>query len=126
MQKSLGELIEEYQELPSICASVKLNDEESIKQHNKAIKRMQRIAKSIDKNYGFEGAKEFFKLIDIQEGSQHLWVAMHLLEYMEFEDEMEQIALGIIKKAAEGTSVGAIGYQQWLKDYVPNKEGLDE
>ncbi len=115
----IDNLIEEYRNLPKICAKIDYADKKSVKANNKAVSRMYKIVDLL--NQDSIGFARFKELLDINEYKTNLWVATHILEKMNPEKDTERKALNIIQDAAAGNDILALGYQTWLKNYKKNK-----
>lgn len=76
---------------------------------------MYQIVETINIQFGTDGIQKLKPLLDIADLRTNLWIATHLLEKVSLDKETENKALDIIKKAAEGNDLSALGYQYWLR-----------
>jgi hypothetical protein len=111
------DLIQEYIELTKICASTDYADKKSVRLHNKSVDKMYKIAEKI----GYEQTKatidDFAKLLDITQNKTNVWTAVHILERIPVDKTIEEKALGIIKKQADGDTADSMGFKIWLENY---------
>ena len=114
----LPELLAEYKTLPAQCANTNYADADSIKAHNKAVRRMQRLAERIAQSYDLEGAYALAELLEVTEDGTAEWAAQHLLENFDVDETIGERALAVMEKAAEGDSVEAMGRKAWLLGYM--------
>lgn len=112
----LDDLLEKYIEQAKICFQVDYGDKNSVKAHNKAADKMQKIVGLIDHNYGEEGVKRFSDLLDITEYTTNVWAAVHVFNNLKADNDSRRKALQIIRNIAKGDDVNALGFQHWLKE----------
>lgn len=110
-------LIQEYIELTKICASTNYGDKKSVRLHNKSVSRMYEIAEKISYKQTTETIDDFAKLLDINDNKTNVWTAVHILERVPADKTIEEKALKIIKKQADGDSADAMGFKIWLDNY---------
>ena len=110
-------LIHEYLELTKICASTEYADKKSVRLHNKSVDKMYEIAEKIGYKQTTETINDFAKLLDITENKTNVWTAVHMLERIPVDRTIEEKALAIIKKHAEGDTANAMGFKIWLDNY---------
>lgn len=115
---NLIELIEDYKKMVQICNSIDYSDKKSVKNNNKAVKRMYQIVNIIKEEFGENGIYEFGKLLDNHDDRTKLWASVQMLEKMAVDSITEQKALTIIKKEA----LQSIGMEYWLKSYQEKKK----
>lgn len=115
----LEELIDEYKKMSSICYKTDYEDKKSVKQHNKAVDRMYEIINYINLHYSKRGVNEFASLLHVKVNRTNIWAAVQILEKMNVDDDIEKIALSIIKEEAEQS----VGMEYWLKEYM-NKNNI--
>jgi hypothetical protein len=115
---SLDELVSEYRGLPQFCENVNYADEAAIKKNNHSVKRMIKIVKSVHKNFGIAGVQKLKPLLDIEEHKTNLWIATHLLEEVDVDQQLEEKALAIIRRVSATDPVLKVGYEHWLKMYL--------
>ncbi len=111
------DLIHEYLELTKICASTEYADKKSVRLHNKSVNKMYEIAEKIGYEQTTETINDFAKLLDITENKTNVWTAVHILERIPVDRTIEEKALAIIKKQAEGDTANAMGFKIWLDNY---------
>ena len=110
-------LIQEYIDLTKTCASTDYGDKKSVKLHNKSVNKMYEIAEKIGYEQTTETIDDFAKLLDITENKTNVWTAVHILERIPVEKALEEKALGIIKKQADGETAEAMGFKIWMNNY---------
>jgi hypothetical protein len=111
------DLIQAYIELTKICASTDYADKKSVRLHNKSVDKMYEIAEKIGCNQTTETIDDFAKLLEIDDNKTNVWVAVHILERIPTDKTIEEKALKIIKKQADGDLPDAMGYKIWLDNY---------
>jgi len=116
MADEMRKLLNRYEELARIHASIDYGDLRSVKQANDAVDEMISISRNVSL-MGEGGLEAFMTLLDIPANKVHLWAAHHILEYMNFSVSLEQRALGIIREHAKDESANAFGERWWLKDW---------
>ena len=114
-------LIEEYLKLAEICALTDYADKNSVKRHNKSVKRMYEIVEKIGCKQTTETLDDLTKLLDIDIHRTNIWAAFQLLDRISVDKSIEQKALNIIKPLAEGDSAEAMGTKIWLNNYKVRK-----
>jgi hypothetical protein len=114
---TLDQLIQEYKTLPQFCDQVNYSDEASIKKNNHAVKRMAKIVSTINSKFGPAGLHKLKPLLDIDEHKTNLWIATHLLEKADVDQQIEEKALAIIKRVSATDPLLKVGYEHWLKLY---------
>ena len=123
MVDELKELLNRYEELAGIHASIDYGDSRSVKRANDAVDEMISISRDVSV-MGEAGLNAFAALLDVSTNKANLWAAHHILEYMGFSKSLEQRALGIIRENAKGESPDAFGEQLWLRDWAEkHKQG---
>ena len=55
--------------------------------------------------------------LDVEEHKTNLWIATHLLESVEVDQELEEKAIAIIKRVSAKDPLLKISYDHWLKMY---------
>ncbi|MCX6718861.1 MAG: hypothetical protein NTZ38_00560 [Candidatus Taylorbacteria bacterium] len=118
---TLFELIKEYKNQVIICSRINYTDKQSVDVNNTAVERMYGIVDTINSEFGRDGLREFAMLLDIKDYNTNVWSAVHLLENMKHDHELEEKALEIIKEAAKNKDVKGLGYRHWLKTYASKK-----
>ena len=111
------DLIQEYLELTKTCALTDYGDKNSVRLHNKSVNRMYEIAEKIGNEQTIETIDDFAKLLDIADNKTNVWTAVHILERMSVDKKIEEKALQIIKRQADGESADAMGFKIWLDNY---------
>lgn len=114
-------LIDEYKECAHVHYNIDYADENSVICGNNAVKTMIDIAKSINNMYP-EKIEEFSFLLFNDKDEIDIWVAHHILEYMNYTSAMEHKALSIIKKYARKNTIEGLGNRMWLKEWQKNKK----
>ena len=114
---TLDQLIEEYKNLPQFCDNVNYADEAAIKKNNQSVKRMIKIVKAVVSKFGAGGVHKLKPLLDVEEHKTNLWIATHLLESVEVDQELEEKAIAIIKRVSAKDPLLKISYDHWLKMY---------
>ena len=110
-------LIEEYLDLTKTCALTDYGNKKSVRQHNKSVDRMYEIAEKIGYEQTTETIDDFAKLLDFADNNTNIWTAVHILERIPVDKTIEEKALTIIKKQADGDTVEAMGFRIWLDNY---------
>lgn len=110
-------LIEEYKMLTATCAATDYGDKSSVRKHNKSVDRMYEIVEAIGYEQTNETPEQFAGLLDISDNKTNLWAAIHILERLPTDSDIEKRALEIIRTATKGESADAMGYQSWLEDW---------
>ena len=112
-------LVEEYYMLVSEVVSNKesVHDNKTAEEHNNKVNRMCAIAMIIEQAAP-ELKSDFFKLISNENSEIRLWVAHHILEYMNYDRYFRKCALREIRhKARMDHTVYGFGERVWLKDW---------
>lgn len=87
------------------------------KDHNRKVMRMRSIAGEIEKDYS-ELKDKFCDLLSHEELGVRLWVAHHVLEVMNCEQNQRKAALTIIRyEAKTNKTANGFGEKIWLKDW---------
>jgi hypothetical protein len=115
---TIVDLIEEYEKMVQICNRINYSDKKSVKNNNKAVKRMYQIVNIIKEEFGKNGIYEFGKLLDNNDERTKIWASVQMLEKMDVDSITEQKALIIIKKEA----LQSVGMEYWLKSYQEKKK----
>jgi hypothetical protein len=110
-------LIEEYKTLTANCANTDYSDKLSVKKHNITVKRMYEIIDSIRGEKTNETIVEFKGLLDLTLNKTNLWAAIHLLERITLDTDLENKAIKIVEAAAKRNDNEAIGYQIWINEW---------
>ena len=113
-------LIEEYLEKTLWIANETketYGDKKSVAKHNRYATRMRSIALQIHEKSP-ELKFEFSKLLTHDNDDVRIWVAHHILEVMQFEDDIRKEALNIIYKASKKNSVDGYGNKIWLENWL--------
>lgn len=110
-------LIQEYTELTKICASTDYGDRKSVRLHNKSVERMYEIVEKIGYEQTTETIDDFAKLLDAADNKTNVWTAVHILERIPADKTIEEKAVTIIKKQADGDTAEAMGFKIWLDNY---------
>jgi hypothetical protein len=116
MMDEMKKLLNRYEELARIHASIDYGDLGSVKKANNAVDEMISIARDVSL-MGEIGVEAFATLLEVSTDKVNLWAAHHILEHMIFSKSLEQRALGIIRENAKGGSPDALGEQWWLEDW---------
>lgn len=111
-------LIKEYIELAKICASTDYGDKIAVRLHNESAKRMYEIAERIGYENASETNSDFAKLLDITDNKANVWAAIHILEHIPANKTVEEKALKIIQKHAEGDSIESMGLKIWIDNFT--------
>src|SRR5688500_2808542 len=101
MVDELRELLNRYEELAGIHASIDYGDSRSVKRANNAVDEMISISRDVSL-MGEIGLEAFATLLDVSTNKVQLWAAHHILEHMNFSKALEQRALGIIRENSKG------------------------
>ncbi len=110
-------LIEEYKALTENCAVTDYGDKASVKKHNKSVNRMYEIVEAIKNEQSEKAIKQFTELLYIEDNNTNLWASIHSLERLPIDAATIEMALDIIRAAAQNDSADAIGYQSWLDNW---------
>ena len=78
---------------------------------------MYEIVEAIGYEQTNETPEQFAGLLDISDNKTNLWAAIHILERLPTDSDIEKRALEIIRTATKGESADAMGYQSWLEDW---------
>ena len=92
---------------------------ESVKKYNRLSDRNRKIASDIDTKYP-ELKSAFYELLSSDESEVRAWVAHHILEVMNYENEYRKAAFEEIVRIAKGSGVDALGNAMWLKRWLDN------
>jgi hypothetical protein len=115
----MHEMIEEYRQCASICATTDYGDKKAVRRHNQAVDKMYRIVETAAK----QGSAAVSVLIPLlEEPPCAKWLAHQLLEKTETDPETELKCLAIIEALSKGEGPGALGEQYWLRDYRKKKD----
>jgi hypothetical protein len=114
MVDKMKTLLNRYEELARIHASIDYGDLRSVNQANNAVDEMISISRDVSQmgEIGLEAS-----LLDVSTSKVHLWAAHHILEHMNLGKSLEQRALGIIRENAKGEGPDALGDRWWLKNW---------
>jgi hypothetical protein len=118
---TVEELVNEYRELPKNCYDVDYSSPDAIKLNNDSVKRMYKIVQQLNKEFGAKGIEKIKPLLDVTTHRTNLWIAVHLLEKGNPDQETEKKALGIIERFSNGDDLLAAGYKSWLKAWKAKK-----
>ena len=113
----IQDLIDEYKTLAAVCADTNFGSKVSVKRYNKAVDRMREIAKAVDKEETAERVDNLAQLLDIEENKINLWAAIHLLEFIPINKEIEIKALSVIEKASLQNGAESCRFQVWLEEW---------
>ena len=116
MVDEMKELLNRYEELARIHASMNYGDSRSVEEGNDAVSEMISISREVSR-MGEKGLEAFATLLDVSTNNAHIWAAHHILEHMNFSKSLEQRALGIIRENAKGEGPDALGDLWWLRDW---------
>lgn len=115
-------LIKEYLDLVTSIVSVKefienISFSDFRKEYNAKVTRMRTIAIEIEKTYS-EYKDEFCKLLFHEDKGVRIWVAHHILEVMNCEQNYRKLALREIRNNARtDKSANGFGEKVWLKEW---------
>ena len=113
----IQELVDEFQTLAAVCANTNFGNKVSVNRYNTAVDRMREISKEISKEVPSEGVDDFAKLLEVEENKINLWAAIHLLEFVPINKEIEIKALNVIEKASSENNAEACRYRVWLEEW---------
>ncbi|MCF2874787.1 MULTISPECIES: hypothetical protein [unclassified Tenacibaculum] len=113
----IDKLKKEYLNLTKTCVEVDYSDKKSVNRNNSAVARMYEIINLFSEKNNKTEILNFAELLTVKENKTNLWVATQMLEKLKVDNKTEQIALKIIKKAANGNGAEAMGFQSWLTEY---------
>ena len=113
-------LIEEYLEKALYIANETkeiYSDKKLVAKHNRFAKRIRNIAILIQEKNP-ELKNEFSMLLEHDNDIVKIWVAHHILEVMQFEDDIRKKALNIIYKSSKQNSTDGFGDKIWLENWL--------
>lgn len=112
-------LVQEYFALVSEVVTYRetVYDGVTAEKHNQKVKNMSAIATEIEQNFP-ELKNDFYKLLSNDNNEIRLWVAHHILEYMNYDQYFRKNALNQIRRMArtDKTAYG-FGEKMWLKNW---------
>lgn len=89
-----------------------------VQQNNNLANRARNIASEIERKYP-EMKITFYQLLFDENLSVRMWAAHHILEVMNYNDELRKNALKEIAFTAENdTGIDGIGNKMWLKSWL--------
>ncbi len=93
------------------------DNKKTVKTNNKLAERLRVIAFEIDSEYP-ELKPNFYQLLFHEKSTVRLWVAHHILEVMNYDDECRRTALKEIKYIVKhDRSIEGLGNKMWLKEW---------
>lgn len=119
--KAYEKLLEEYKECAKIHNDIDYADKSSVKKGNNAVVNMISIAKTINNVYS-ERIEEFSILLNDDKDKIDIWVAHHILEYMNYTENIQYRAISVIKKYSKENTTDGLGNRMWLKEWQKNKK----
>ncbi len=110
------EYVEAVQEIDGI-QETGLDNRKKVKQNNKLATRLRAIASGLD-NGNPEMKSNFYQLLFHENASVRNWVAHHILEVMNYNDECRAKALKqIAYTATHDKSINGLGNKMWLEQW---------
>lgn len=109
-------LIKDYLLSFAIAQTTDYQIKSSVAKHNRAMNKCRKIATEIQINY--PELKESFADLLNKEPEMSLLVAHHIIEVMQYPDNIKSKALSIIKEKSKEDSTEGLGNKMWLKDYL--------
>jgi hypothetical protein len=112
-------LVEEYLRLVTEIVDFRTNvyDRNTAEEHNRKVERMRVIAAEIEKCYP-ELKNEFCRMLSHNNKDIRIWVAHHILEVINCEQNYRRLALREIRyRARADKSPYGFGEKVWLKDW---------
>ena len=116
-------LIDEYKLLAHVCAHTNFGNPQSVRRYHDAVDRMTEIAKEIQNGESAESVEDFAKLLEVVKNRTNIRAAIHLLERIPVEKDLEAKALKVIEEASCENNLEALRYQVWLKEWKEKKRG---
>jgi hypothetical protein len=108
-------LIIEFKENARTYAEIDHSDKISVKNGNKAVKRMLQIAHSLNDKGDID---QLVSLLGIKENKIDLWVAHFLLDQLKESGKLVNKSLSVITEYANGYDIGAHGEKMWLQSWL--------
>lgn len=94
-----------------------LNSNSKVKKNNKLADKIRKIAIEIEQEHP-DTKYAFYQLIFHENPSVRIWVAHHVLEVMNYDNECKSGALKeIAYVAAHGSGVNSLGNKMWLTNW---------
>ena len=94
---------------------------ESVKKYNRLSDRNRKIASDIDTKYP-ELKSAFYELLSSDESEVRAWVAHHILEVMNYENECRKAAFEEIVRIAKGSGVPIQEVNRILKQFETTRK----
>lgn len=124
IKNTFNNLICEYKKFAEIYYNIHNNfdlNKKSVRRANNSVNKMIKISKYINSKYP-QRINKFADLLNCKEYKINNWVAHHILENMNYTQELENKALEVIIFYSKKESVESLGNRMWLKDWYKKKK----